>query len=255
MDESIPLPYLMSARIIDENAIVEDDRDLIQLGPYIITKRLGKGAFGITYLGVHRKTEEKVAIKKLETEAAGYEYEQLKSISSFCKGSNLSCPIGIYRANKRMPFRYIVSEYIDGYDLDRILSKSKAEQISGDAILEMIDQILSILNVLHNNNIYHRDIKPANVMYQPATKQWTLIDFGIACTNGSSSKCDNCQGSPGYMSPSYIHACKNWLPMTNEILVQNDIHALGVTALDMMKKSRPSEKIQTTIDKMIAFKT
>jgi serine/threonine-protein kinase len=41
------------------------------------------------------------------------------------------------------------------------------------------------VHAAHAQGIVHRDLKPENVMYDPATRQVKLLDFGIAADTGA----------------------------------------------------------------------
>lgn len=59
---------------------------------------------------------------------------------------------------------------------------------------------------MHHYHIVHRDIKPSNCMYNPSTKKFVLIDFGITHPMQES-----------YKDLTFTFACGTMNFMTNEL--------------------------------------
>src|SRR3954464_11641718 len=52
--------------------------------------------------------------------------------------------------------------------------------LPADEVITITSQIAAAVQAAHVVGIVHRDLKPDNVMYDPATRQVKLLDFGIA---------------------------------------------------------------------------
>lgn len=73
---------------------------------------------------------------------------------------------------------YLAIEWAGGEILDKHAERSgplPAKEVSA-----IMTQICGAVQAAHDAGIVHRDLKPENVMYDPATHQVKLLDFGIA---------------------------------------------------------------------------
>lgn len=106
---------------------------------------------------------------------------------------------------------YIACEYMrDGQLFDYIVEKTFMEEYEASFVFE---QLLSIVNYLHNSSIIHRDLKPENIMIEREQQSLTddktlgkiklvkLIDFGFACYVSDSQQMDEPVGTPNYVAP------------------------------------------------------
>lgn len=92
---------------------------------------------------------------------------------------------------------YIVTDYIDGYELFSMVSdeNSSVPSIQGYNVIDLMKKFLSLLDFLHMNGIAHTDIKLENIIY--SNDNYNLIDFGTSCIRGT--KCVEITGTPGYV--------------------------------------------------------
>jgi serine/threonine protein kinase len=73
---------------------------------------------------------------------------------------------------------YLAIEWAGGEILDKYAERSGP--LSSQEVVGILSQICSAVQATHDVGIVHRDLKPENVMYDPATHQVKLLDFGIA---------------------------------------------------------------------------
>jgi len=196
------------------------------LGRYQVEKELGKGAMGVVYLGRDPKINRVVAIKTMAL-SQEFDEEELADVKErFFREAetagrlNHANIVTIFDAGEEHDLAYIAMEFLKGKDL--------VPQTKPDALLPL-PQVMSIvarvadaLSYAHGNNVVHRDIKPANIMYEAASDQVKVTDFGIArITDSSKTKTGMVLGTPSYMSPEQLAGKK--------IDGRSDLFSLGVT--------------------------
>ena len=217
-------------------------------GKYELMKFLGKGGFGITYLGRHILLNKYVAIKEYfpkdnfrrESNGIQVSYSDKsvarRNIEKFLKEAKTMAELnheGVVKVNdvfEENNTAYYVMDYIEG--------KSLAEQlpIAQEQALAYIKQAAEALQYVHTKGILHLDIKPANIMINQSGKA-VLIDFGISKHYDSEGKgtSSSTQGySSGYspieqMTPGGL---KQFTPPT-------DIYALGATLYKIISGTTP----------------
>ncbi|WP_327087633.1 WD40 repeat domain-containing serine/threonine protein kinase [Nonomuraea sp. NBC_01738] len=170
-----------------------------RLGAFRIIGRLGEGGQGVVYLATDQ-TGANVAIKWLRAELAGDEVSKerfmrevqvAERVAPFCTAAVLTQGIEHERP-------YIVSEYIDGLSLHRVVDEQGPR--AGSALHRLAIGTATALAAIHQAGIVHRDFKPANVLLGADGPR--VIDFGIArALDTSSSLTSMAVGTPSYMPP------------------------------------------------------
>jgi serine/threonine protein kinase len=125
---------------------------------------------------------------------------------------------------------YLVLEYIDGHDLERLLA-NRDQPFSGDEITRLAIQVCDVLEMLHDQKpdpIIFRDLKPSNIMLR-SNGQVVLIDFGIARTIQGRQR-GTMIGTEGYAPPEQYRGIAD---------ARGDIYALGATLHHLATNSDP----------------
>jgi len=228
---------------------------------YTITRMLGEGGFGITYLAEDKELGKKFAIKEYFPQswssrdesdsvsvrinsAATTDYgwglsrfkEEARTLAKF-RHPNIVNVNSILEANNTA---YMVLDYEDGDDLGKWLQNLKRPPAQNelDAIVE---PVLDALELIHSNKILHRDIAPDNI-YIRKDGSPVLLDFGSARNAiGQRTRTVSAIIKMGY-SPieQYSTAGKDQGPWT-------DIYALGATLYRAVTGERPPEATERAL--------
>jgi serine/threonine protein kinase len=78
---------------------------------------------------------------------------------------------------------FLAIEWARGELLEKYAKKNAP--LPRDEVAAIVTQIADAVQAAHDAGIVHRDLKPENVMYDPATREVKLLDFGIAADTDS----------------------------------------------------------------------
>jgi hypothetical protein len=178
--------------------------DLEEIGPYRLLGRLGSGGMGTVYLG-RAPDDALVAVKVIRPELAGRtafrtrfrrEATAARRVARFCTASVLDADVDSERP-------YIVTEYIAGPDLEKVVEERGP--LTGSALDALAVGVLTALTAIHGAGIVHRDLKPGNVLLSETGPR--VIDFGISgaleFTMGLTAT-NQWLGSPAFMAPEQV---------------------------------------------------
>lgn len=187
------------------------------IGRWEIIKRLGSGGMADVYLARARGEagfEKTVAVKVMHPHLARNQRAVDHFLDEARLASRITHPnvVAIQDLGKIGNDYVIVMEYIDGVDLDRLLSTARAVQrpVPIEIGLGILCRICDGLNAAHKAiaadgtplNIVHRDVKSANVLVsrQGGVK---VVDFGIAkaAQQSHNTVAGETKGTPSMMAP------------------------------------------------------
>jgi eukaryotic-like serine/threonine-protein kinase len=175
-----------------------------QIGPYTITRELGRGGMGVVYLARDSRLDRDVAIKALPEHLANdpdrlARFQREAKVLASLNHPSIGAIYGIEEANGQ---HYLVLEFIDGQTLNEMLSRGSLP--IHDAI-EIAVKIAEALEVAHEKGVIHRDLKPGNIMVT-ADGAVKVLDFGLARTTEATSSMFANDDSPTMTSPMPVHS-------------------------------------------------
>uniref|UniRef100_A0A452RBT7 Mitogen-activated protein kinase 15 n=1 Tax=Ursus americanus TaxID=9643 RepID=A0A452RBT7_URSAM len=147
---------------------------------YLLKRRLGKGAYGIVWKAVDRRTGEVVAIKKIfdafrdETDAQRT-FREVMLLQELGDHPNIIRLLDVIRAENDRDI-YLVFESMDT-DLNAVICKGKLLRDIHKRYI--IYQLLRATKFIHSGCVIHRDQKPSNILLDSSCLV-KLCDFGLA---------------------------------------------------------------------------
>jgi serine/threonine protein kinase len=216
---------------------------------YRVTKVLGQGGFGRTYLSQDTGCfDEMCVLKEFSPNDRGRDALK-KSKELFQREAQVLYQINHpqipkFRANFEEQKRlFLVQEYAEGKTVAKSLSdRLKNNQTFTEAeAVEFLNNMLPVLSHIHGMGIIHRDISPDNVIFRDRDKLPVLIDFGVVKAGVTKLEASNeinqgtTVGKAGYAPGEQLQ--------TGEAYANSDLYALAVTVVVMMTGRKPESLI------------
>ena len=171
---------------------------------YMIGKQLGKGAFGKVYLGLHRLTGLKVAIKAIDKSIIQDEKTRRKVFQEVYVMKKVNHPnviklLEVFESNRHL---MIVLEYAGGGDLLQLVkSRGYLSETEGKHVFS---QVIDAVKACHVKNIIHRDVKLDNLLITTDFTCIKLCDFGVGRSVKPGEKIFDQCGTPAYLAPEIV---------------------------------------------------
>ena len=237
----------------------------LQNGKYMISKVLGAGSFGISYLATTKlsingplgkmEVAANVAIKEFYMKDLNcrvpdkalvegtqnplvndYRQKFRKEAINLSKlhHKNIVKVIDVFDENNTT---YYVMEYVKGGTLDDYIHvKGKLAECEA---LDITMSVGEALAYMHTNKMLHLDMKPKNIMRDTKGNVF-LIDFGLSKQYNKNGEPESSTsiglGTPGYAP---IEQANNKQGKTGSIPMTIDVYALGATLFKMLTGKIP----------------
>ncbi|NJM62765.1 MAG: protein kinase, partial [Oscillatoriales cyanobacterium RU_3_3] len=137
-------------------------------------------------------------------------------------------------------YQYLVQEFIEGENLQQELVRQGP--FSESQILRLLNDLLPVLQFVHDRKVIHRDIKPPNIIrrrsspnlnsynFSTFTGELVLVDFGAAKVVEGSFQTGTVIGSPEFVAPEQIRG---------QAVFASDLYSLGVTCIYLLTQISP----------------
>ncbi len=189
-----------------DNTIRENDAGylpaMLLQGQYFVGRALGRGGFGITYLGLDLSLERVVAIKEYFPSSLSTRMPDSRTLHAYnanldeyqhgcdkaleegrigARVGRLPNVVQIYNVFQANNTAYIVMEYIQGKTLAGYMKKHGGK-LPWAELQRLMFPVIASLGKLHEMKIIHRDVSPDNIMIREPENEAVLLDFGAAHT-------------------------------------------------------------------------
>jgi len=144
---------------------------------------------------------------------------------------------------------YLVQELIEG---ENLYNELQSQGVFSEAkIYQLLEDILPVLQFIHDRQVIHRDIKPDNIIrkteklnYELPIPSLVLVDFGAAkaFTTDTANLTGTLIGSAEYIAPEQARG---------KAVPQSDLYSLGVTCIHLLTGISPFDLYDDTSDRWI----
>ena len=217
---------------------------------YSIIRHLGGGGFAQTYLAEDSQLpgNHLCVVKQLKPQATDPETLQVarrlfdtEAQVLYKLGNHDRIPRLFAYFEENQEF-YLVQELIEGHDLSQEITPASPGNTGGmkeDEVICILQEILEILDFVHQQNVIHRDVNPRNILRRDRDGKLVLIDFGAVkeittqITNPQPKNSLSVSiGTPGYMPSEQAHGNPK---------LSSDIYATGAIAIQYLTGITPHQ--------------
>jgi predicted ATPase/signal transduction histidine kinase/tRNA A-37 threonylcarbamoyl transferase component Bud32 len=202
---------------------------------YQINEKIYESANSLVYRAIRDADNQPVILKVLKEDyPTPKELTRYRQEYEITKSLNIAGVINTYSLEKFQNTLVIVLEDFGGESLKQLMTE---RCLTVKEFLPRAIQIANSLGLIHAANIIHKDINPSNIVFEPATEQLKIIDFGIATVlpreNPTLKNPKQLEGTLAYISPEQTGR------MNRALDYRTDLYSLGITFYEMLTGQLP----------------
>jgi eukaryotic-like serine/threonine-protein kinase len=214
-------------------------------GSYRVVEPIGSGGMSTVYLGEHRETKQRVAIKLLPPNLA----EDPMAVARFQRESRAAIAVShanivaTYEMGREGNGDFLVMEYVDGISLQDLVRNRGP--LAPPRAANFIGQAAMGLQSIHESGLIHRDLKPGNLLLNREGKV-KILDLGLARFKDDrhddlTMRANDARilGTADYIAPE--QALKSY-----DVDIRADIYALGCTFYYLLAGQPPFDSGSVT---------
>ncbi len=214
-------------------------------GRYQIIRHLGGGGFGTTFVAedTYLPGNPLCVVKQLKPQSTDPLTLQTAR-RLFDTEAQVLYQLGIHDQIPRLLAYfeenqefYLVQEFIKGCDLSQELTPGK--QLGEDQVILLLQEILEILEFVHQQKVIHRDVNLRNLLRREQDGKLVLIDFGAVkqittqvVNPQIKTKVTVAIGTPGYVPSEQAHGNPK---------LSSDIYAVGIIGIQALTGLLPEQ--------------
>ncbi len=204
---------------------------VIEINGYHVIRKIGSGGMSTVYLVTRLDDNQQLVMKILDSKLCEDNEFLMRFIQEYGMISKIESRhiVKIYDQGFTDRHVYIAMEYFANGDL-RARIKSG---ITPDQAMDLLGQVASALQAIHEHGIVHRDLKPENIMFR-SDDSLAIVDFVIAkimSDVNSLTQTGHILGTPYYLSPEQAKG--------EALDGRSDLYSAGIMLFEMLAQRRP----------------
>jgi predicted ATPase/serine phosphatase RsbU (regulator of sigma subunit)/tRNA A-37 threonylcarbamoyl transferase component Bud32 len=210
---------------------------MLTLPNYQIGTQIYESANSLVYRGIRKKDNQPVILKVLKEDyPTPEELTRYRQEYEMTHHLNLEGVVKTYGIEKYENTLVMVLEDFGGESLKQLMAD---RPFTLKEFLSLAIQVTNTLGKIHTQNVIHKDINPANIVFNQATSQLKIIDFGISSRlpreNPVLKNPEQLEGTLAYISPEQTGR------INRSMDYRTDLYSLGVTFYELLTGQLPFE--------------
>jgi eukaryotic-like serine/threonine-protein kinase len=202
-----------------------------KVGTSRVVREIGRGGMSVVFEGYQEALDRRVAVKALDAPSARSEElaERFRREGRAYAQIHHAGVIAVHDLVEKDGALYLVTEFVDGADLDRLV---RLGRLPPACVAALGAAVAEALDCIHAHSLLHRDLKPGNVMIS-RRGEVKVMDFGIVKDPMAAelTRTGTVVGTPYYLAPEVLGGDGE-----DE---RSDLWSLGVTLYELATGERP----------------